>query len=271
MERRIFFGRCAAAVLALRHAASPPVASAAESPTPRAAARWPYEWRSGDFIVHADFDVRSRGGMIEDLQRLRSELKTALDIEIASETIHLILFATPAAYRGYVRKHFPEIPDRRALYIKRRGPGMIFAYDSRDMAVDLRHETTHAMLNASLPYMPLWLDEGLAEYFEVADEERAARNSHMKLVRLRAMLGQVPDIAAMENFGNLSAMGSGEYRDAWSWIHFLLHESQASREVLVGFLQDLQAQSPPGPLSRRLAAQIPDYRARYLAHFRTNF
>lgn len=271
MERRIFFGRCAAAMLALRGAASPPVAFAAESETPRAAARWPYEWRSDDFVVHADFDVRSRGGMIDELQRLRSELQTTLEIEIASETIHLILFATSAAYRGYLRKHFPEIPDRRALFIKRRGPGMIFAYDSREMAVDLRHETTHAMLNASLPYMPLWLDEGLAEYFEVAAEDRKARNPHMKLVRLRAVLGQVPEITAMEDLGDLSAMGAGEYRDAWSWVHYLLHESQESRAVLVGFLQDLQAQSPPGPLSRRLAANIPDYHARYLKHFRSNF
>lgn len=251
----------------MRHAVSPQTAACAESATPR----WPYEWQSGDFVIHADFDVRRRDGMMDQLQRLRSDLKATLEIEIGNETIHLILFATSSVYRGYLRKHFPEIPDRRALFIKRRGPGMIFAYDSREMAVDLRHETTHALLNASLPYVPLWLDEGLAEYFEVAADERFSGNPHMKLVRLRSMLGQVPDMAALENLSDLAAMGSGEYRDAWSWVHFLLHESRESREVMVGFLQDVQAQSPPGPLSRRLAAQIPDYRARYLKHFRTAF
>lgn len=271
MKRRIFLGRGAAAVLAMRHLFSTQTASCTESTTPRAAARWPFEWQHGDFVVHADFDVRSRAEMMDELQRLRTDLKSMLGIGVASETVHLILFATSTAYRGYLRKHFPEIPDRRALFIKRRGPGIVFAYDSREMAVDLRHETTHALLNASLPYVPLWLDEGLAEYFEVAAEARLKHNPHMKIVRLRAMLGQVPEITALEDLGDLAAMGSGEYRDAWSWVHFLLHESNASREVIVGFLRDLQAQSPPGPLSRRIAAELPGYHARYLKHFRTAF
>lgn len=206
-----------------------------------------------------------------DLQRLRGDIESSLGIRVAREPIHLILFATSGRYRSYLREHFPGIPDRRALFIKRRGPGMVFAYDSHEMDVDLRHETTHAMLNASLPYVPLWLDEGLAEYFEVTAGDRQTGSSHMKIVRLRALIGQVPDLVALEDLGDLSAMGSGEYRDAWSWVHFLLHESEEARSVLVGFLAELQAQSPPGPLSRRIAAELPGYHKRYLRHFRTAF
>lgn len=206
-----------------------------------------------------------------DLQQLRQDIQKALGIEVAREPIHLILFATSGRYRSYLREHFPGIPDRRALFIKRRGPGMVFAYDSHEMDVDLRHETTHAMLNASLPYVPLWLDEGLAEYFEVTAGERREGSSHMKMVRLRTLLGQVPDLTTLENLSDLSAMGAGEYRDAWSWVHFLLHESEEARAVLVAFLRDLQAQSPPGPFSRRIAAELPDYHKRYLKHFRTAF
>ena len=35
------------------------------------------------------------------------------------------------------------------------------------MAEDLRHEVAHGYLHAVVPNLPLWLDEGLAEYFEV--------------------------------------------------------------------------------------------------------
>ena len=145
---------------------------------------------------------------------------------------------------------------------------MVFAYDNRDMEVDLRHETTHALLHASLAYVPLWLDEGLAEYFEVAAEGREAASSHLSMVRFRALLGQVPEITELEQVADLSAMGGAEYRDAWSWVHFLLHDDGPSRAVLIRFLQDIQSGLPPGPLSRRLAATVPDYRERYLRHFR---
>jgi hypothetical protein len=62
-------------------------------------------------------------------------------------------------------------------------------------------------------------------------------------------------------------MGTGQYRDAWAWVHFLLHESDQSRRVLRGFLRELQAHSPPGSLARRIAAEIPDHPRRFLDHF----
>ena len=35
---------------------------------------------------------------------------------------------------------------------------------------------THAILNASLRYVPIWLDEGLAKYFETPRGDRATQN-----------------------------------------------------------------------------------------------
>lgn len=63
-------------------------------------------------------------------------------------------------------------------------------------------------------------------------------------------------------------MGSREYQKSWSWVHFLLHGGEDTRAVMIGFLQELQAHSPPGQLSRRIAAELPDWKSRYLAHFR---
>ena len=230
--------------------------------------RWPFEWQVGEFCFHADFDVRSRTGLIQELQRLRGDLHQTLGVRIHSEVIHMVLFSSGNHYKDYLREYFPDLPDRRAMYIKRRGPGMVFAYQNREMEVDLRHETTHALLNASLPYLPLWLDEGIAEYFEVAAEDRYARNGHLSAIRIRVLLGQVPEVSSLENVSELAEMSAGNYRDAWSWVHFLLHESAETREVLVRFLEDIQSGIPPGPLSRRVAAEVPNYRDRYLKHFR---
>ena len=47
------------------------------------------------------------------------------------------------------------------------------AYRNPEFGNDLRHECTHALLHAVLPAVPLWLDEGLAKYFEVQRASRA--------------------------------------------------------------------------------------------------
>ena len=61
--------------------------------------------------------------------------------------------------------------------MKGRGPGKVFAYKSKALPVDVRHEGTHGLLHAALPMVPLWLDEGLAEYFEVPGRQPSLRQS----------------------------------------------------------------------------------------------
>lgn len=242
--------------------------SAAAEPDRSPPPYWPYETQVGDFAVHANYDVTPRRALLEQLADLNHQLAHTLQIQVQQETVHLILFGSHGPYRQYLQLHFPEIPSRQALYVRRRGAGMVFAYENRGMDVDLRHEATHALLNASLPYVPLWLDEGLAEYFEVPAAERAAGHAHHPIVRLRALVGIVPNLESLEQLSDLGEMNGGHYRDAWAWVHFLLHESDQSRAVLSGFLQQLQAHSPPGALSRRMAAEMPDHRDRFRKHFR---
>lgn len=242
---------------------------AAESPVLAAdAARWPFEAQIGQFAIHSDFEVASNPNFVKQFGTLKADIESTLKIRIQDEAVHLILFKRQSNYRGYMRRYFPTVPTRRALFIKRRGPGMVFAYESNEMHIDVRHETTHALLNASLPYVPLWLDEGLAEYFESTPSGNTRSHPHHSSTRRQAQWGRVPTLESLEAIGDLSDMGTTEYQQAWSWVHFLLHESDESRSVLIRFLQDLQAHAPPGQLSRRVASELPEWQSRYLRHFR---
>ena len=145
---------------------------------------------------------------------------------------------------------------------------MVLAYRSRQLEVDLRHECTHALLHASLPLVPLWLDEGLAEYFEVAPGKRAFGNPHLNAVRFGAFWGRVPRLRDLESKSDLSEMKGAEYRNAWAWVHFMLHGSSEAHDELVRFLADIQAGEPPGLLSQRLAGRIADVDSAWLGHFR---
>jgi hypothetical protein len=238
------------------------------SPPLRAEKRWPDERTAGPFVCHADFPLAAHLNLLREMAHLQEDLQRQLGVEPPREPIHMFLFDRKKTYQDYVQQYFPSVPFRQALFIKERGPGMVFAFRSSDFEVDLRHESTHALLHAALPMVPLWLDEGLAEYFEVRAEHRAAKHPHLGKLRWTARFGNLTEIQQLEKIESLDQMGQGEYRSAWAWVHFMLHGSTAARHELMAYLGDIQAHSPPGMLSHRLQRRVPDLDRRVAEHFR---
>ncbi|MCH5377965.1 MAG: hypothetical protein JJ992_28745, partial [Planctomycetes bacterium] len=124
---------------------------------PLRAAQWPDEFRAGQFSCHADFALAAHHSLLQSMPQLQTQLIEALGIQSSQEMVHVFLFAKRSTYQAYLQQYFPDAPSRKALFIKGRGPGMVFAYRGDDFEIDLRHECTHALLNAALPMVPLWL------------------------------------------------------------------------------------------------------------------
>jgi hypothetical protein len=229
--------------------------------------RWPDERQAGLLLCHADFTLAPHQPLLDELSQLQQDLGTLLGAEAPREHVHFFLFKEKETYQAYLKQHFPRVPYRRALYIKARGPGMVFAFQGMDFEVDVRHECTHALLHAWLPSIPLWLDEGLAEYFEVHRSQRARQHPNHVLVQTALKIGQKPRLEELESLTSVEAMGRDEYRDAWAWIHFLLNGPKEGHDELLRYLTDLQDGSDPGPLSSRLRRRIPDLHRKLAEHF----
>ena len=115
--------------------------------------RWPDERQAGQFLCHADFSMApqsAKGGLLDELTQLQQDLTTKLGASPPREPVHLFLFQAKPTYQNYMKQHFPRVPYRRALFIKGRGPGMVFAYQGTDFEIDVRHECTHALLHTWL-------------------------------------------------------------------------------------------------------------------------
>jgi hypothetical protein len=80
--------------------------------------------------------------------------------------------------------------------------------------------------------------------------------------------GQLPRLEALELLAELDEMGRDEYRDAWAWVHFLLHGPPETHDELVRYLADLEAGVEAGPLSTRLRRRLPELERRLSEHFR---
>jgi len=230
--------------------------------------RWPDERQAGQFQCHADFPLAPQQPLLDELTQLTQELRAKLGVSPPRETVHFFLFQAKDTYQSYMKQYFPRVPYRRALFIKGRGPGMVFAYQGADFEIDVRHECTHALLHTWLPHVPLWLDEGLAEYFEVPRDKRVTQNPHHAVVTVAVRGGQLPRLEELEPLDNLDEMGRDEYRDAWAWVHFMLHGPREAQDELSRYLDDLHSGSEPGKLSERLRRRLPDLNRRLVEHFR---
>ncbi|MCI0360929.1 MAG: DUF1570 domain-containing protein [Planctomycetaceae bacterium] len=234
----------------------------------RAQPRWPDERQAGPFLCHADFGLDEQQPLLAELADLQQDLTKVLGAAQPRESVHLFLFQAKPTYQAYIQQYFPKVPYRRALFIKARGPGMVFAYRGDDFQIDVRHESTHALLHAWLKSVPLWLDEGLAEYFEVPHDQRAGRHPHLAATRALIRSGELPRLEALEELDAISDMGRDEYRDAWAWVHFALHGPPEATDELTRHLADLAAGTDPGPFSTRLRRRLPDLNRRVVEHFR---
>ncbi len=205
--------------------------------------------------------------MIAHMQKLEPTIVELLKLPKCNKLVHVVLFDSESEYRRYMQHYFPNLPKRRALFIQDRGPGMVFAHVHPDLGIDLRHECVHALLNNYCASLPLWLDEGLAEYFEVEAPDRMQKNSHLKEVKDRIGSGLVPSLVDLESIDNVSMMGSGQYRDSWAWVHFLLHRRPATRAKLVDYLTQRAQGEEPMPLSKSISLAIPMWQDEFIQHF----
>ncbi|MCC6494162.1 MAG: hypothetical protein IT424_14205 [Pirellulales bacterium] len=233
----------------------------------QAPAVWVDRRKYGPFQCMASFSLTPLEAVFEELAQLQIELTRTLATPPGDQTVDLYLLADQRGHRAFLGELYPGLPYRRALYVQRAGRGAVYAYRHPELAIDLRHECTHALLHASLPAVPLWLDEGLAEYFEMPPGERAFGHPHQRALRWHLRLGILRTVESLERLRDLAQMGSLEYRFSWAWVHFMLHGPAAAHRALVEHLAEIRRGQTRAVLSQRLRSAVPDLDRRLVQHF----
>lgn len=233
-----------------------------------AAAPWIDRRTYGPFRCAAAFPLAPLEGFFQELSSLEQELQRTLAVPPTDASIEVFLLADEQSHRRCLTEMFPRAPYRRALYVQRAGRGAVYAYRHAELPIDLRHECTHALLHANLATVPLWLDEGLAEYFEMPEAARAFDHPHLSALRWSLRLGMLRTVESLEAHGELNDMGGVEYRYAWAWVHFMLHGPVSAHRALVDYLAGIRRGEAPGALSHRMRAAVPQLDERMIQHFK---
>jgi hypothetical protein len=224
----------------------------------------------GQLVLHADFMLPPEHRMLTELQAERELIYDRLKLTPSREPIHVYLFADEGAYREHISRKFPGFPERRAIFVETDVELSVYAHWGEAIAEDLRHEVAHGYLHAAAPNVPLWLDEGLAEYFEVGRGRRGLNRTHVEYLRGQlAVGGWRPDLARLERLASAGDMTQLDYAEAWLWVHFLLESPRGNPDVLTNFLAASGGEQPSATLSARIRGQIPQADLAVIEHLRS--
>jgi hypothetical protein len=188
------------------------------------------------------------------LANLREQVYRELQLPPSSTIIQVYLFEDKEHYERFMQIKHPDLPKRRAFFVAqpRRLGGtedlLVYTYWGDRIQQDLRHELTHALLHCVLKDVPLWLDEGLAEFFEVPPGWDGINYQHVEQLRGKKAF----DLNRLEQLTDVQQMNPAEYRESWAWTHLMLRSTPQARQVLVSYLQELRGNPRPGPLRPRL-------------------
>lgn len=217
------------------------------------------EFRVGYFVVKTGDRVDETHPLFKELEGLSERVCRELEIPLPKQLVSVHLFTSEAKYREYCKSQFQNLPSRRALFVGRQeGLGaaslQVYAFWGEHVAQDLRHELTHATLHASVGNVPLWLDEGIAEYFELPVRFKGMHHKHLSALRDAE---QFPvDMKRLEGLNEVAQMSAVDYREAWAWVHWMMHKEE-TKKLLSRYLKSVGEKTGPGPLYPELLKVTP--------------
>ncbi len=206
-------------------------------------------------VLHSDKPLGDVNNLLAEVAETRASIQNTLRVNLAEQPVHIYLFDDEDSYAAFVRQHFPQFPYRRALFVESTAELAVYAHRGPNLLTDLRHEATHGYLHATYPNLPLWLDEGLAEYFEVGPSAGEHPQHAATLQAAADSAGWRPDLARLEALTDAGAMTQLEYAESWAWARWLI---QNEPQTLAGFLADPNARrlsSRPAPAPAATATQ----------------
>jgi tRNA A-37 threonylcarbamoyl transferase component Bud32 len=226
-----------------------------------------YSVPGDQLLVLSDFKLQKDHELIRELNKLREQVTGILELPIKRDPVVVYLFNNETEYRRYMSATYPRLPPRSAYFVGTTTELAVYTHWGQNVREDLRHEYTHGLLHSGLKRVPLWLDEGLAEYFEVAGPQPGGANhDYARRLAEAVASGWRPDIKRLENLDDSAQMKRADYQESWAWVHYMLNSTPQAKQSLVSYLNDLRTHPNPKAISRRLLADVPEFDARFVSY-----
>jgi hypothetical protein len=193
------------------------------------------EWievRSANFVFTSQLSTRATRDLVEHAEALRAAMEqlTAYDVTL-SRPVLVTVFRDREALDPYLHVVNGRPASAAGTYRRRLEADFItLASGSYDVRSVLAHEYAHLFLERTHPGLPLWLEEGLAEFFGTFTVRRGtarlggAIEGRLRQLRSRAWLplSDVVDITHDHPLYNEANRKTMVYAQVWAVTYHLL-------------------------------------------------
>jgi tetratricopeptide (TPR) repeat protein len=227
------------------------------------------ELRTANFTLFTNAGEHNTRRIATDLERLRDVLaQLAPGVALSSPTpTYIFVFKNAGAFEPYQRTYSGKPLEAGGYFLSTQLANYVAINGDRrgDVRAIIYHEYLHYVLRNQYANLPLWLNEGLAEYystFEVAGDEAKIglpivehvvwlkRNPLIPLTSLFAVDEGSPEY-------NESSRRGAFYAESWALVHYLISGSPERRHQAAEYLRLAQAGAPPGQIFQQAFGADP--------------
>lgn len=219
------------------------------------------EWRRIDtpnFIVVGDVSARELRSVAVKFEGFRETLSRVLSKGATSAAVPTVVIVFPSdkaftpfkpTYQGKPRE------DIHGIFVPRQDVNYI-AVESGTEADDriIFHEYAHLVIGNVMPRVPVWLNEGLAEFystFKLMNDGRRAQigvpiPEHLRLLNSsgRMLLSDLLKVDQHSPYYNEGARATVFYAESWALTHLILNGQPGRANELAAYVRSVNAGVP---------------------------
>ncbi|HEY0512006.1 MAG TPA: tetratricopeptide repeat protein [Thermoanaerobaculia bacterium] len=215
------------------------------------------ELHTANFTLFSDAGERKTRDIGVDLERLRdvlSQLSPGLALSSPVPT-YIFVFRNAASFQPYEKTYNGQPLTAGGYFLSRQLANYVAinAYQHGEEQAIIYHEYIHYVTRTTYASLPLWLHEGLAEYYSTfqvgRDEARIGLpvREHVLWLRQHPMIPLTTLFALDERSPeyNETSRRGGFYAESWALVHYLISGSPERHRQTAEYLRLAQSGAPP--------------------------
>lgn len=222
-------------------------------------------------------DLKNRLGV--SVRRIFAIYERTLGVEYRrNQDFEIVLYGEESAFRRHQKQVAPRLENPIGFYNSAMNRISALAVPNQRALLGLiTHECSHAVSASNGRYVPIWLNEGLAEYFSrmrmygLTAEVPVARH-WLQVLRGRGYHQHAPDLASHLNalppaWQQANGPANLSYALSWSLVYFMMG-SDPGRELVKAFLDRAENSTLPlldsaGMIERRWPGGMAAFTAQW--------
>ena len=209
----------------------------------------PHETPGAHVVLHSNLSPEHAAEIQEDADRTVKGIAGFLDLELPPTRAKVLLFRYGWSRWLYLSRECPKHSSAAAACFEKPGRGYVIALSDRWTRAEtlrhLRHELAHFVIASHFYDIPPWLDEGLAQFFELGPPYGEVHPDCLKSVARQVARGRKRRLTRLVAVPVGEGLTRSEYALAWGLTWFLMTDGRFGPGRVRRYLGEVRSDQDP--------------------------